>query len=301
MELTLSLDGLNKIYYAGDFIQGSVLIINKSKSTIKYDLNIKVNGFFTLKNIKENPPKAKGIQFYRKSFRIYTDQYATIGSSSPYRIKFPLTSDGCEKPYEYLYESYQGVTISVLYEISAEAVYNGRSFNSNKHKIIVLVPGQGINPTFGRKRVSYQFKLNPKKIESNKLTDQNLIPKFDIDCFLENVNCCIDKPFNGFCNIKECSTQIKSLELQFLRNEKISKIDDFPGSLEVSEIQNLQIGDGDVIRNLEIPVFMTFPRNFCCANLETKDISITFEMNLIIVLVNGVVIMENYPVNLWRG
>ena len=70
---------------------------------------------------------------------------------------------------------------------------------------------------------------------------------------------------------------------------------------EVSEIQNLQIGDGDVIRNLEIPVFMTFPRAFCCANLETKDAIISFEMNLIIVLVNGVVIMENYPVNLWRG
>ena len=301
MNKYISLDSLNKIYYAGDFIPGSVLIINKSKFTMKYDLNIKVNGFFSLKNIEENPPKVKRVRFYRKYFRVFTGKYSTIGSSSSYRIEFPLTSDGCEKNYEYLYESYNGVTVSVLYEISAEAVYMGKSFNSNNYKIYVLVPGQGINPNFGTKRVNYKFNLNPKNIGINKISDQNLMPKFNIESFMENINCCIDKPFNGFCNIKECSTPIKSIELQFLRNEKVSKIDDFPGSSECSEIQDLQIGDGDVIRNVEIPTFMNFPRCFCCANLETKDVSISFEMNLIIVLVNGVIIAHNYPINLWRG
>jgi len=300
MEVSLSLDSLNKIYYAGDFIQGSVLIINKSKSTIKYDLFIKVTGYYTFRNTKENPPKMKGVPFYKKSFKVLTEQYSTIGANNSYRFKYPLTSDGCEENLTSLYESYHGVSVSVGYEISAKAVSMGKEYESKKPKILVLVPGQGINSKFGRKRVNYQFNLNPKKIESIKLTEQNLMPNFEIDCFLENINCCVDKPFNGFCNIKECSTQIKSIELQFLRNEKIlSK--EFEGISEVSEIQNLQIGDGDVIRNLEIPVFMTFPRGFCCATLENKDVCISFEMNLIIVLVNGVVIMENYPVNLWRG
>ena len=300
MDVTLSLDSLNKIYYAGDPIQGSVLIINKSRATMKFDLILKVVGYYTFRNTKENPPKLKAVQFYKKSYNALTDQYSTVGANNSYRIKFPLTSEGCDQSYDNIYESYHGVAVSVGYEISAEAVSMGKQFPSKKTKILVMVPGQGINPKFGRKRVTYQFKLNPKKIESIKITDQNLMPKFEIDCFLENVNCCIDKPFNGFCNIKECSTEIKSIELQFLRNEKVLN-KEFEGLAEVSEIQNLQIGDGDVIRNLEIPVFMTFPRAFCCANLETKDAIISFEMNLIIVLVNGVVIMENYPVNLWRG
>ena len=85
-----------------------------------------------------------------------------------------------------------------------------------------------------------------------------------------------------------------------MRNEKVL-IQEFQGNGEVSEIQNLQIGDGDVIRNLDIPVFMIFPRGFCCANLDTKEVSLSFEMNLTVVLVNGVVISENFPVNLWRG
>ena len=300
MEVSLSLDSLNKVYYAGDFIQGSVLIINKSKSTLKFDLIIKVVGYYTFRNTKENPPKLKAHQFYKKSFNSLTDQYSTIGANNSFRFKYPLTSEGAVQGNNTIYESYHGVSVSVGYEIYAEAVSGGKQFQSAKKKILVLVPGQGINPKFGIKRVTYQFNLNPKKIESNKLTDLNLMPKFQMDCFLENINCCIDKPFNGFCNIKECSTTIKSIELQFLRNEKILN-KEFDGISEVSEIQNLQIGDGDVIRNLEIPVFMTFPRGFCCANLETKDVSISFEMNLIIVLVNGIVIMENYPVNLWRG
>ena len=300
MDITLSLDSLNKVYYAGDYIQGSVLIINKSKTTMKFDLYIKVSGFYTFRNTKENPPKTQGQQFYKKSFKALAEQYSTIGANNNFRFKFPLTSDGCDQNYSSLFESYHGVAVSLIYEIQAQAVIVGKDYESKKSRILVLVPGQGINSKFGRKRVSYQFTLNPKKIESNKLTDQNMMPKFEIDCFLENINCCVDKPFNGFCNIKECSTQIKSIELQFLRNEKIL-FKDFSGTSEVSEIQNLQIGDGDVVRNLEIPVFMTFPRGFCCANLENKDVCISFEMNLIIVLVNGVVIMENYPVNLWRG
>ena len=300
MDISLSLDSLNKVYYAGDYIQGSILVINKSKSTLKYDLLVKVVGYYTFRKSGVNPPKLKALQFYEKSFNVLTDVYSTLGANNSYRFKFPLTSDGCSQNHSNLYESYHGVAVSLGYDIYAEAVSAGKTFDSKKIKVLVFVPGQGITPKFGRKRVTYQFNLNPKNIESNKLNDQNLMPKFQIDCFLENINCCVDKPFNGFCNIKECSTQIKSLELQFLRNEKIH-YEDFNGVGEVSEIQNLQIGDGDVIRNLDIPVFMTFPRGFCCANLETQEVTITFEMNLIIVLINGVVIMENYPVNLWRG
>ena len=47
----------------------------------------------------------------------------------------------------------------------------GKTFPSNKHKITVLVPGQGLNPKFGRKRVTYQFTLSQKnrKYEINCL------------------------------------------------------------------------------------------------------------------------------------
>ena len=299
MELSLSLDSLNKTYHAGDFITGSILIINKSKFDLKFQLLVKVIGFYTFYNSKENPPKKKALPFYKKNYVTLNDGYSSIGANNQYRFKFPLTSDQCQEELSLIYESYKGAKVTVQYDLYAEATTNGKQFISNKKQIFVMVPGQGINPKFGRKRANYQFTLTQNKIDNIKV-DKNALPTFNIECYLENINCCIDKAFNGFCTIKECSTEIKSIELQFLRNEKILN-PEFQGVSETSEIQNLQIGDGDVIRNLEIPVFMIFPRNFCCANLENKDVSISFEMNLIIVLVNGVIIMENFPVNLWRS
>ena len=61
MELNLSLDSLNKCYYDGDLIQGQILIINKSKSDLKYKLSIKVVGYYLFNNVKENPPKKKAV------------------------------------------------------------------------------------------------------------------------------------------------------------------------------------------------------------------------------------------------
>ena len=299
MDLSLSLDSLNKTYYAGDFITGTVLVINKTKSDLKYQLVIKAIGYYTFYNTKENPPKKKPIPFYKKNYVILNDGYSSIGANNQTRFKFPLSSDSCQEDLSLLYESYKGAKVSLQYDLYAVAISNGKEEFSNKKPFFVMVPGQGLNPKFGRKRVNYQFTLTPEKIDNIKV-DKNVMPKFLIECYLENINCCIDKPFNGLCTIKECSTEIKSIELQFLRNEKVIN-PEFQGVSETSEIQNLQIGDGDVVRNLEIPVFMIFPRNFCCANLETKDVIISFEMNLIIVLVNGVIIMENYPVNLWRS
>ena len=299
MELNLSLDSLNKYYTAGDLIQGSILVINKSRTDLRYELYTKVTGFYTFSSRKENPPREKNFPFYKKSVMVTNQGISTLGGNNQCRFKFPLTTQSCQEKYSFLYESYKGAVVNINYEIHAEAKVDGKEFVSNKKQIFVLVPGQGINPKFGRKRASYKFTLDPSKIEIVKI-EKTQMPTFNIECFLENINCCIDKPFNGFCNIKDCSIDIKSVELQFLRNETVLN-PEFKGLTENSEIQNLQIGDGNVIRNLEIPVFMIFPRNFCCANLETKDAAISFEMNLIIVLVNGFVIMENFPINLWRG
>ena len=67
MELNLSLDSLNKCYFAGDLIQGQILVINKSKNDIRYKLLIKVIGYYLFNNIKETPPKKKQSNFTKKS------------------------------------------------------------------------------------------------------------------------------------------------------------------------------------------------------------------------------------------
>lgn len=95
------------------------------------------------------------------------------------------------------------------------------------------------------------------------------IPKFFVQCKVENTNCDINNYFFGYVNIKECDIQIKSVECQLVRNEVVF-LSNGESITEVSEIQNLQIGDGDVIRGIDIPLFMIFPRFFSCASLSAK-------------------------------
>jgi len=151
-----------------------------------------------------------------------------------------------------------------------------------------------------RKRiVTYEFEMTPKTLEKIKI-DQQKIPNFKLFFHIDNTNCDLNQPFNGFIIVKESEIPIKSLELQFIRNETIF----LPGGdqlSEISEIQNLQIGDGDVIKNIEIPLFMIFPRFFTCAAIENKITKLNFEMNIIVVLNNGFVITENFPINTWRS
>jgi hypothetical protein len=116
--------------------------------------------------------------------------------------------------------------------------------------------------------VPYDFSISPTSLEKIKISHSK-IPKFLISCKVENTNCDINNYFFGYVNIKECDIAIKSIECQLVRNE-IVYLSNGDSVTEVSEIQNLQIGDGDVLRGVDIPLYMIFPRFFSCANLSTK-------------------------------
>ena len=44
--------------------------------------------------------------------------------------------------------------------------------------------------------------------------------------------------------------------------------------LLATEIQNIQIADGDVCPGLPIPIFMIFPRLFTCPTLQTNNFKV---------------------------
>ena len=68
-----------------------------------------------------------------------------------------------------------------------------------------------------------------------------------------------------------------------------------------TEIQNIQIGEGDVSRGVNIPLHMVFPRLFTCPTLVTSNFKIEFEVNVVIVFDDNHLITENYPIKLTRA
>jgi hypothetical protein len=67
-----------------------------------------------------------------------------------------------------------------------------------------------------------------------------------------------------------------------------------------TEIQNIQIGEGNVVRGLPIPMHMVFPRLFSCPTCISQLFRIEFEVNLIISFGDGFVVSENFPLTLSR-
>jgi hypothetical protein len=296
MELQIILENFNKTYSVGDSITGTIQIKNR-RNDLKYNLIIYLQGTYILSNRKSQPPTKIKETFLKKDLKIISE--GTLEKSnnpSSIYFKFPLIPESNDN----YYESYHGVVISIIYELSCnlQVINSNENYNSDKVKININVPGMGINNNFGCKLVPYYFNLNNKNMENNQLQNKSL-PDFNIECFINNINCNFDKPFDGYIIIHNCNVEIKSIELQFLRHEEtvINNVN----INETSEIQNLQIGDGDVNKNIEIPLFMIFPKTFSCATLNNNKIKISFEMNVMVVLVDGVIIMDNFPVNLWRG
>ncbi len=103
---------------------------------------------------------------------------------------------------------------------------------------------------------------------------------------------------SGYFVIEECESQIKSVDLQLVRMENMeNKYGKFS---EATEIQLIQIGEGDLNRKVEIPLFMIFPKYFSCPNFNFKEYGVNFEVNFIMILVDGFKITQNFPFYLIR-
>lgn len=69
---------------------------------------------------------------------------------------------------------------------------------------------------------------------------------------------------------------------------------------EASEIQSIQVVDGNAIPNQNIPLYMVFPRLFTCPTVSVQQFRIEFEVNLVVHFVEGLSITENFPLKLFR-
>ncbi|CAF3340177.1 unnamed protein product [Rotaria socialis] len=124
------------------------------------------------------------------------------------------------------------------------------------------------------------------------------VPKFKISGNLDSLCCSITKPFSGELIVEESELAIKSIEIQLLRVETCGCAEGF--SRDSTEIQNIQIGDGNVVRKIAIPIWMLFPRTFTCPTLLTVNFKIEFELSVVLVFEDDRMVSENFPIKLTR-
>ncbi|XP_060054685.1 vacuolar protein sorting-associated protein 26C isoform X2 [Erinaceus europaeus] len=140
------------------------------------------------------------------------------------------------------------------------------------------------------------FTITPETLQNVK--ERALLPKFLIRGRLDSTSCALTQPLTGELVVESSEAAVRSVELQLVRVETCGCAEGY--ARDATEIQNIQIADGDVCRGLPVPIHMTFPRLFTCPTLETTNFKVEFEVNVVVLLHGDHVITENFPLKLCR-
>eukprot|EP00760_Papus_ankaliazontas_P023047 PhM_4_TR19130/c0_g2_i1/m.40709 len=217
------------------------------------------------------------------------------------RIPFEFTLDSIKNPNATFVETYHGVFINASYTINVHVTRGmfGKSLKESE-ELLVIVPGQAVpsDPLVLKQSSAVPYALRPDAVKNVRKQTITNVPQFIVDGQIDSTVCDISKPITGSVVISECEAAIKSVEIQLVRVEFCAAPEGV--AKEATEIQNIQIGDGDVVRGMEIPIFMIFPRWFTCPTLVAANFKVEFEVNLVILLQDNHQITENFPIRLYR-
>ena len=323
----IQLKKADRTYFSGEKVRGVVKINAKQGGFKSSAINLKVEG--TVSFQYSGTSNVNIFDVVMNSFKpiklidlqIQLDKGGTKFPSGNTDIPFEFVLQPLNKKIP-LYETYAGVYLSCRYKISCEVKMGLFSKDQNTSvDFTVYNRGQGVaiarNLSLLTSNDSQQIEalpeetniVIPKQIKQFLLTPQTLqnvirqnvtgIPEYEIRGFVSDTICDITDPLDGEIEIVKSSSRIKSLEVQLVRVESCS-VEGGNMIKEATEIQNIQMGEGNVCKGLKIPIYMIFPRLFTCPTLIGANFRIQFEINIIVIFADGYQITENIPIILYR-
>uniref|UniRef100_A0A3P9BTV6 VPS26 endosomal protein sorting factor C n=1 Tax=Maylandia zebra TaxID=106582 RepID=A0A3P9BTV6_9CICH len=210
------------------------------------------------------------------------------GGKTEIPFEFPLHTKG----NKVLYETYHGVFVNIQYTLRCDMKRSllAKDLSRSCEFIVHCQPQKSkVIPT------PVNFTITPDTLQSR---EKNSLPKFLIRGHLDATNCVISLPLTGEVVVENSDVPIKSIELQLVRVETCGCAEGY--ARDATEIQNIQIAEGDVCHSLAIPIYMIFPRLFTCPTLETTNFKVEFEVNVVVVLHDDHLITESFPLKLCR-
>lgn len=294
MAISINLKRANKTYKDGDTVKGVVVITTKSEMTYN-SINLTMDGVVKLQLSAKSVGRFEAFYNSLKPIQLVHQQLELAkGGKIPSGVtEIPFELPLRAKPGKTLYETYHGVFVNVQYTLMVELKRAFLSKDLQKETEFVVEYRE--QEQKGEEN-PVQFTITPQSIENVK--DRENIPNFLVRGTLATDKCCITKPFTGEVIVEHSSAPIRSLEIQLVRVETCGCAEGY--SRDATEIQNIQIGEGDVCRGMAIPVYMIFPRLFTCPTLQTSNFKIEFEINVITIFKDNRLVQENFPIRLTR-
>ncbi|CAL7938891.1 unnamed protein product [Xylocopa violacea] len=296
INIDIKLKRASKIYHEGEIVAGFILL--QTNSDVKHDgIFLSMEGSVNLQLSSKNFGIFEAFYNSVKPIQLvqYTLDVAPSGKIPSGRTEIPFELPLKPRGTKSLYETYHGVFVNIQYLIRCEIK---RSFLAKDVcKSLEFIVEDKVPPKIQKESVKpVCFKIMPESLQNTR--DRTNVPRFCISGKLGSLYCKISEPLTGEVVIEHCEAVIKSIELQLVRVETCGCAEGY--SRDATEIQNIQIGEGNVCTNLPIPIYMIFPRLFTCPTLSTSNFKVEFEVNLIVIFEDDYLVTENFPIILSR-
>lgn len=294
--LEIKLKKADRMYRPGDTVDG-IITVNAYKGWSHQGINLTVDGVVYLSSTSKGI-MALGSEYVGRQIKLISEQVEVCGpgkfADGPTEVPFEFVVRA--KNSQQLFETYHGVYISVIYsfEVTCDRGMMKKSLARDLEFFVEIPTPKSTDP------VPASFNISPESLENVDPSLLESIPKFRISGRLHRSSYPIFSPFTGELTLHESKVPIRSLDLQLIRVESVVNPSDGKFSREATEVQNIQIGDGDICRDVVVPMYMVFPRLFSCPTTISTQFKIEFEVNLVISFVDGYMITENFPITLSR-
>mmetsp|Transcript_31957 Transcript_31957/g.69784 ORF Transcript_31957/g.69784 Transcript_31957/m.69784 type:complete len:313 (-) Transcript_31957:140-1078(-) len=204
-----------------------------------------------------------------------------------------------------LYETYHGVNVSIQYGVSVDVqrgALRGGPMSTGLMEFVLELPKK--HPQRVPTPLSFTMTNQSESIVSN----MSKLGEFEVQLELDSTTCALTQPVTGTIKLVKSEHKIASIDLQLVRKEDVV-VGSGDNVSEISEVQSVQLADGDICRDLEIPIYMMPPRLFSCPLVKTTTFSVNFELNLVVAFDTvyqasdtGVLMAAyKFPITIYRG
>ncbi|XP_064213486.1 vacuolar protein sorting-associated protein 26C isoform X3 [Tribolium castaneum] len=273
INLDIRLKRADKVYREDENITGVIAI--SSTSDLKHDgITLTVEGCVNLQLSSKNVGIIDAFYNSVKPIQLIgvTCEVSGSGRLPAGATEIPFEVPLKPKPNRVLYETYHGVYINISYAIRCDVrrSFLSKDLQKSQQFLVQYWPARnpGPPPHIKDNRKPVQFKLSPTTLASGGAG----APDFLLKGQLNSICCSISRPLTGHLVLDRCAAPVRSIELQLVRVETCGCAEGY--AREATEIQNIQIGDGDIPTNVDIPIYMVFPRLFTCPTLITPNFKI---------------------------
>ncbi|KAL0221879.1 hypothetical protein RCL1_001733 [Eukaryota sp. TZLM3-RCL] len=291
--MDIRLTRTHAIYQPGEVVDGFI-VFDETVKRKHMGITIKAEGSLHLHSTRDSSDSLSSVAGSTKLLSVeFVVQDQGKLPDGPIELPFQLLLEPL--PGQRLFETYSGVYVSISYTLTA--YLQGGLFGKSLEKSIDLFIYTLSPPSAGK---SIDFVVSRESLLERGSEVPETIPDFLIEGHIDDVVCDLCKPLTGHFTIKKCESRIKSIDIQLLRVETVGKIKN-DGQRESTEIMNLQLAADHPPFDLEIPLFLLFPKMFVCSTTEGDAFRLQFQLNLTVTFENNLFISEAVGLKTWRS